>query len=187
MNDWSVDSKTHSILNGVLIAVLAVVVGVNLWHFTSGGGATRAVGKEAPQFKQPTLKGGDISLSSLSGQVVVLDFWATWCPPCGPQLDNLKKLTRQGETPQGLRVLSVNTDAPGDKRRSKVESYVKSHDSPFTTVLDNGRTSQAYGADSLPTIVVIDREGVITHARAGLHSTAKLRALVWEAAGGTTP
>jgi len=174
-------------LNGVLVAVLIIVVGLNLWQFLVTGGESAAEGKPAPSFSVPTVEGDEFALKETEGQVVILDFWATWCPPCEPQLDYLKTLTEQGPTPDGLRVVSVNTNEQSQKRKAQVENYVEAKQSPFTTVMDDGSVSAAYGVTSLPTIVVIDDNGEVTHAQSGLHSTEKLRALAWEAAGGTTP
>ncbi len=174
-------------LNGVLVAVLVIVVGLNLWQFLDTGGASAVEGKPAPSFAVPTVEGDEFALEEADGQVVILDFWATWCPPCEPQLDNLKTLTEKGPTPDGLRVVSVNTNEQSEERKAQVKKYVETKQSPFTTVLDSGSVSAAYGVTSLPTIVVIDDEGDVTHAKSGLHSTEKLRALAWEAAGGTTP
>src|SRR6266567_6324367 len=74
------------------------------------------VGKQAPDFALKTLDDKDVKLSDLKGNVVVLDFWATWCPPCRKSLPHLNKVANDKElADKGLKVFAVNCRETKDK------------------------------------------------------------------------
>ena len=107
-------------------AALAFAIGLGLGL---GLAAPAAEAGPAPEFRATTLEGDTLQLASFRGQVVVIDFWASWCPPCRDQLERLAALEK--EIP-GLVVLAVNVDT----RRDKVERYIKRTAVPRRVVLD---------------------------------------------------
>ncbi len=96
------------------------------------------------------------SLASLRGRVVVLDFWATWCPPCVESIPHLKKLNNQWSN-DGLTILSVHSP---DGQRADLESFAREHGIDYPIGLDpDGSAAKAYRIETLPHAFVIDRGG----------------------------
>jgi thiol-disulfide isomerase/thioredoxin len=122
---------------------------------------TLIVGKPAPDFMVTTFDGQDLSLKSLRGQVVVVNFWATWCGPCKQELPVLDTYYKAGKK-YGLTILAVDTEdnLPMDALRplSKVVSL------PMARRFRGG----GYKApEEIPTNYVIDRSGVVRYAQSG--------------------
>lgn len=111
----------------------------------------------APDFTLDNLNGGTVTLSDLKGQVVVLEFWATWCSPCVEGLDYLQRV-RKRYADQGVVVLAINIA----ESRDEVADFMADHGYTFTVLLDtDGRVSDAYGVQAIPNTIVVDREGEV--------------------------
>jgi thiol-disulfide isomerase/thioredoxin len=111
----------------------------------------------APDFTLNTLDGQEMTLSKLKGKVVLLDFWATWCPPCReaiPHLINLQKTYQE----KGIEVIGMNMDK-GDVET--IRRFVKSMDIPYPITVTPEEVSRSYGVTALPTTILIDKEGKI--------------------------
>ena len=121
-------------------------------------------GQTAPDFSLTSLSGKEVKLSDLKGQVVVLDFWASWCPPCRESLPHLGKL--YGENEDGVKVLAVNMGEDADAARSFVQSQ---NLSDLTVLLDKDKSvAQKYGISSIPTTVIIGPDGKVQETFVGL-------------------
>ncbi len=116
-------------------------------------------GAPAPDFAYPTLDGDTIALSDLQGQVVLLNIWATWCPPCVREMPSMQRLYEQlGD--DGLRIVAVSVDAPG--ALADVRSFVHEFGLDFDILLNPGGGIQdTYAVTGLPTTWLIDRKGRI--------------------------
>jgi peroxiredoxin len=135
-------------------------------------------GAMAPNFSLPAA-GADasLSLSSLRGKVVLVDFWTTWCPPCQFELPALERIYRDWKA-RGLEVVGVSDEQP-----DVVQGYREAKGLTFPTVVDVQRAAyNAFQVYALPTVVVIDRGGKITNIMVGGKTDAELRAAL-EAAG----
>jgi thiol-disulfide isomerase/thioredoxin len=122
-------------------------------------------GQPAPGFNLPSLEGTSVVLSELKGKVVVLDFWATWCPPCRKSLPHLQKLSADTSLKEkGLRVVSVNVREAKDK----VQDFLKENNYDFDVAFDSeGATTEKYLVQGIPTTVIVDRAGVIQRVFVG--------------------
>ncbi len=120
------------------------------------------IGRKAPDFTLETIDGrAKISLSDLRGQVVVIDFWATWCAPCKRYLPQLAKLETLHDR---VRVLAVNID---DDRRNAVE-FLKFNGIQLTALFDEKkRVVEEYGVLAMPSAFVIDKRGVVRFIHSG--------------------
>ncbi len=128
-------------------------------------------GDTMPDFTLTDLEGDPVSFSSLEGQAVVLNFWATWCPPCRremPLLDDIQK--EYG--PKGLTIVGVDLDEPPETVRAYVESVGVQYpiwlDDPAQNAPDRTRDLfTEIGGVGLPTTVFIGRDGVIRGSQVG--------------------
>ena len=114
-------------------------------------------GTEAVEFELESLAGGMQKLSAYKGKVVFLNFWATWCGPCRFEMPSMQELyTRYKD--DGLEIVAVNLQE--DKK--SVQKFVDEMGLSFTVLLDkNGRVGAMYGARSIPTSYIIDRNGYV--------------------------
>jgi thiol-disulfide isomerase/thioredoxin len=137
-----------------------------------GCGKERPPGQAwAPDFKLTTLEGDEVALSGLKGKVVLLDFWATWCAPCREAIPHLIDLHRTfGQN--GLEVIGMNVDQ-GD--RETVLRFVKSMDIPYPILITPDEVQRKYGVVSLPTTLLVDREGKIRQKFLGFTSEISKR------------
>lgn len=135
-------------------------------------------GTVAPSFKLARYGGGTLGLDELRGKVVMLEFWATWCPPCVAELPSLTKLAKEFE-PRGLVLVAANRDdAPTAK--ADVETFVakRAPELAPNVVFADDATALTYRVESLPTHFFIDREGKIIGSYSGYASESTLRSRI---------
>ncbi len=106
-------------------------------------------------------QGDKITLSQLKGKVVILDFWATWCPPCRAAIPKLIELYDKYQS-QGLVILGIALD-----ERSNVIKLVQEMGINYPVLFDDKVTSKKYEIQSIPTLFVIDRKGKQVHKEIG--------------------
>ncbi len=151
------------ILSIVSLAVVALALGVLAAQIFGGGGITggsgQGVGGTAPPVHGWDTSGREISLADYEGQVVVLDFWATWCGPCVTKLPELIAV-QEKYADQGVQVIGVS----GDRSIEDLRGFEENSDLNFPTIFNGAREIlDAYEIRGFPTIVVIDQNGRITH------------------------
>ena len=133
---------------GALLVVVMALAGCE----TQGGPAEGAL---APDFVLPRLDGQVRKLSNYRGRVVLVNLWATWCPPCLEEMPLLDHLARE-YGPRGLTVLGV----AGDEDRDAVERFVNAQELVFEILLDpGGEVGTQYGITGYPETFVVDRQG----------------------------
>jgi len=133
-------------------------------------GAAGRIGAMAPDFEWTGEDGKTLRLSSYRGKVVVVNFWATWCPPCREEMPALQRVAA---SESDVVVLEVDLMEPGDKARSFLDSLGLDRLQP---VLDSdGATTRRYGVLSLPSTFFVDKDGVIRHLELTAVSEAQIR------------
>jgi peroxiredoxin len=134
--------------------------GSMLERVTLDGSGAITIGARAPLFTAPLLDGALLDLRTLRGSVVVLNFWATWCPPCAIELKELEAVADM-LADHRLRVIAVNTgeDVP------TIAAWINQLDVRLTVALDaNLHIGRMYWVVGQPTTYIIDRDGVIRTA-----------------------
>jgi len=126
---------------------------------TSGTVAAPQQGFLAPDFNVQTTTGESVRLSDYRGQAVLVNLWATWCPPCRAEMKSIDKVYKE-YTDKGLVVLAVNMTYQDDA--SKVMPFVTAEGLTFPILLDeSGDVGHAYQLRSLPSSFFIGRDGII--------------------------
>ena len=119
----------------------------------------------APDFTRETLDGKSFQLSALKGKVVLIDFWATWCPPCKAEIPHFKELYDQYRK-KGLEVVGIALDAGGEK---EVAPFARENQINYPLVAtDAQQLAEAYGGvRGIPTTFLIDKQGKIAKKYVG--------------------
>ncbi len=119
----------------------------------------------APEFKLETSDGRSIALTDYRGKAVLVNVWATWCPPCRAEMPTIEKVYQEYQN-QGLVVLGVDSTIQDDP--TAIAPFVKQYNITFPILLDiNGEASDLYELRSLPTSFFIGRDGVIKEVVVG--------------------
>jgi peroxiredoxin len=147
----------------VLIKLLALVFAgapLAVW------GASRLIGQPAPDFALGSIDDQNVRLSEHLGEVIVINFWVTWCGPCREQMTLLDELYAKYRR-AGLVMLSVNIDATPDRAIDMARTLKVS----YPVLLDvRKEVSKAYQVEAMPLTVLIDREGVVRYVADGYKS-----------------
>ena len=131
------------------------------------GDVTGLVGKAAPDLSLRDINGSVVSLSQFKGRVVVVDFWATWCPPCVAGMPHLTEMARKlGDA--GVTVLAVNAQESADQVRQFAADNGMNADAMRVLLDADGAAQQRWGVYGFPTTVVVGRDGVVRKAIVGL-------------------
>jgi cytochrome c biogenesis protein CcmG/thiol:disulfide interchange protein DsbE len=169
----------------IALAVCLVLVGLLVLLFVgrgsvSGQGTADRLAtpvpriEEAPEFALQTVDGRPVKLSDYRGQVVLLNTWATWCPPCRAEMPDLEAYYRDHQD-DGFVVLAINSQESVDT----VTGFLGDHGFTFPVLLDpDGVVMSSYEIRGLPTSFFIDRDGMVRGVWSGQLSPARLKELV---------
>jgi peroxiredoxin len=120
-------------------------------------------GNRARDFALETVDGDKVSLKDYEGKVVLINFWATWCPPCKAEIPDIQS-TYEGRRGDGFVVLGVNVE----ESRATVQQFMDEIEMTYPVLLDEGgKVLQTYRANGLPMSVIVDQEGVIQARHVG--------------------
>lgn len=117
-------------------------------------------GNLAPDFELRTVDGKAMKLSSLRGKKVIVNFWATWCPPCRLEMPEMEKFYTKNKN-EGIEILAVNL-TKAEKSRADVPAFIEAYGITFPVLLDeNSDVARLYKVSSIPASFIIDTQGVI--------------------------
>ncbi len=134
----------------LIILITAVLFGCTDRRAPSGGAV-------AADFTLQDLNGQSVRLSDYKGRVVILDFWATWCPPCRASIPGLEKIYKAYKD-KGLVILAVSLD---QGEWDSVKSFSAEYGITYTVLKGNEDVSEKYQVRTIPMLLVINKEGLI--------------------------
>lgn len=141
-----------------------------------------AADARARDFKLQDLQGKTVSLSSFKGKIVVLNFWASWCPPCRGELPEFNEMDQDFKKSGEAVLLAVNMTDGQRETKGKVQKFINDQKYGIRVLLDEkGEAAEAYGIQYLPTTYVIDARGVVRGQLVGGTTKAAVMKLVNEA------
>ncbi|MCS5695131.1 TlpA family protein disulfide reductase [Desulfofundulus thermocisternus] len=144
----------------------------------SGVAVGMDVGQRAPDFTLTTADGEELSLSDFRGRPVVLNFWATWCPPCRAEMPAIQSFYEK--TGREIHVLAVNLTA-SERSAARVKDFLDAGGFTFPVLLDTrGDVAREYLVRAIPTTFFIDREGIIRARHTGSLTLEMLEEIVKE-------
>jgi peroxiredoxin len=123
--------------------------------------ASAEVAGQAPDFTLTSIEGQEVKLSDFKGRKVMLNFWATWCPPCKAEMPAMQQLFNQANG--YMEILAINIDPQND-----VAGFVHEHELTFPILLDEtGKVNENYSIISIPTTILINEKGMIEKKQIG--------------------
>lgn len=168
-------TKKNFLVTASFVFLCLTVLGLGACQ-QSTAAVSPSIGK-APDFTLPDLDGKPFSLSSTAGKVVLLDFWATWCPPCRMGVPELQELYDRYKA-KGLVIVGVSLDQGG---AADVRPFVKANGVTYPIVIGDQRVANLYGGiRGIPTMFVVDRGGNVVKKLVGYQQKSVLEAVVKE-------
>jgi len=156
-------------MNPVLLLALATLVLAGCQGSTGGSSGPAPTA----DFRLASLDGGEISPLDYEGEVVLVDFWATWCGPCHKQADILEEVYQELGDGNGVRFLAVNL---GEDLET-VRDFVETDPYPYPVLLDpDDQLSYDFGIIGLPTVMVVDTQGQVSYFSTGILDRHRVKA-----------
>ena len=166
-------SRNNWFYVNIVVAIMLILVGVAILFWMGQQSSQQQVssvraplpqqGQPAPNFSLMSLSGEPVSLSDYSGQVVLVNMWATWCPPCKAEMPTIHEYY-QTHRNDGFVVLAVNSQ----EKAANVNSFIQATGFTFPVLLDDQATvMDQYNVLGLPTSFIIGRDGTIQHTHTG--------------------
>ena len=148
----------------VIVFLIVILFGILILlqtkdsFFNQSGGPGLKKGLPAPDFTLPGLDGKMVRLADYKGKVVLLNIWATWCPPCVEEMPSMEKLYRELKG-EGFEILAVSIDETGAK---DVRPFMKKHKLSFPALTDSKEAIKSlYQTTGVPESFIIDKDGIL--------------------------
>lgn len=148
-----------------MFSLKRILISAAIVLFTAGIIYSITQNEKAPEFELESVDGSVLKLSDLKGKVVLLDFWATWCPPCRAAVPDLVEL--QAEYGENLVVVGISLD--GDQTKKDVKPFMEQYEINYPVVWGTMNTAKDYGnIRAIPTSFIVDQEGNIVGKWVGM-------------------
>lgn len=161
--DLGMDSNLKKIFSGIFVLFLILPM-LFCSKKKEAESSTDVNAKLAPYFTLPDVNGKMVSLRDFKGKVLILDFWATWCPPCREEIPHFQNLYAQYKG-KGLEIIGIAIDQGG---RAAVKPFVEANRISYTILIGSEEVTNTYGGIiGIPTTFVVDRKGNIVKKYVG--------------------
>lgn len=162
-------------IEAILWLLLLGFISSRMWPQLAAAIGVQSSGARAPEFELTTLDGQQVSLASLRGKVVLVNFWATWCPPCRIEMPGFQRVY-ETKRDRGFTIVGISTDAIGSRA---VADFVRERGITYPIAMATGAVVQEFGgARTLPISFLIDREGRIRNEVKGIFASVTLEQAV---------
>ena len=163
------------VLEALVWLGLVVFIGRRIWPQVAAAFGVASANAAVPAFRLTTLDGAAVSSESLRGQVVLVNFWATWCPPCRLEMPGFQRVYA-AEHAQGFTILGIATDAAGS---GPVLAFLGERGITYPVAMATGSVVQDFGGGNpLPPSFLIDRQGRIRNEVRGVFAPVALERAV---------
>lgn len=163
------------LLGMILVAVAAWYVGFSEYPNPKSqmiGDSGARVGKTSPSFILDRLEGGKVTVGS-PGKITVINFWATWCPPCQEEMPELDQFAKKYQ--QKINFYAVNLQESNEK----VSDFMNKHKYSMTVLLDkDGIVAKQFQIAAIPTTIIVDKNGLIKHRQSGAMTMRELEGII---------
>ena len=161
--------------------ILIVLAAAGIWLAVSGrtekslpapAGSAIGVGSRLPAFTLTGLKGENVEIGR-SGKITVLNFWATWCPPCRAEMPELQGFAEVNASSVDFYAVNIQEQA------AKVSSFMEQNQYKLPVLLDtDGKVSAAFRITSIPTTVIADKNGTVKFRKSGGVTASELQEII---------
>lgn len=160
----------------LVLAILAAFWIYRESKFSSYGTHHELVGTQATELGLPLFGNEEASLrlADYRGQVVLIDFWATWCGPCKRQMPRLRHVGGYFQN-DDFALITVNVDEESRKRRGLIHRYLRANHIPFAVGLGDHKDQVTYDAIRIPTMILVGRDGTIRRHFGGMTTATHLK------------
>lgn len=146
-------------------SLFGLITLVIISFFIANSFANSSDNKRAPEFSLKTLEGKTVKLSDYKGKIVIIDFWATWCPPCRKGIPDLVDL--QKTYSKDLVVIGISLDQ--DRTIKDLKPFIQNYGINYPVVLGDEKVVRDYGGvNAIPTSFIVDQKGFIVDSHVGL-------------------
>lgn len=168
-------TRPRALIEAFFWLALVAFIGYRIWPQVAAAFGVASANVAAPDFQLTTLDGAEVSRDALRGKVVLVNFWATWCPPCRVEMPGFQDVYDR-KNAEGFTILGVSTDAAG---REHVARYLREHDITYPVAMATGGVVKAFGGSrALPTSFLLDRQGRVRHTVTGIFTELALHQAV---------
>ena len=166
--------RATSRLEALAWIALIVFIGYRIWPQGAAAFGFASANASVPSFQLTAIDGSELSSNALRGNVVLVNFWATWCPPCRFEMPGFQAVYESRKN-DGFVVLGISID--GDPKL--VEQFLAEHHITYPIAMASGSVVQSFGGvNVLPTSFLIDRNGRIRNEVRGMFTSVALRQAV---------
>ena len=177
------DKRAKIIIGTAAFALLLIlaVIGYNLLsqkvkpQQNTAAASSQTTKKSAPDFTVQDANGNNVSLSDFKGKPVVLNFWASWCPPCKAEMPDYEKMYQQYSS-QGVVFMMVNMTDGSRETTATAKQFLKDSNYTFSAYFDvKSNAANTYGISSIPDSIFIDKSGNVVNAYEGMIDAATMK------------